>query len=365
MKRIIALLLVLTLALSLFGCGQEPEPTTVPTTEATEPSTEPTTEPTTEPAPVYTNPLTGVVVEEPMDTRFFAVSINNLREAMPHYGVAEADIFMEMFVNGSIIRGLALYSDISQIYAMGPVRSDRLMFNDIVTHYDAALVHAGGDSRVLNDARNLGLDHFNIDTWDDCLYSFREKSRLNQRYTWDACLFGKGEGLVQHYAEQGMRTTQDPEKNWRLNFVEDATPDGEVADTITVTFTYRGSRKDSSMIYDADLGKYVYHQYGKMMTDGMTNAPEAFENVLIMFTQIGKNGPFHVADFVAGGDGYFACGGQIIPMKWYCDGDNEPFYFTTVDGEPLNFGVGNSYFAIAPVGSPFVYGALEAESEGQ
>ena len=162
-----------------------------------------------------------------------------------------------------------------------------------------------------------------------------------------------------------MRTTQDPEKNWRLSFVEDATPDGEVADTITVTFTYRGSRKDSSMIYDADLGKYVYHQYGKMMTDGLTNAPEAFENVIIMFTSISMNGPFHVADFVAGGEGYYACGGKIIPMKWHCDGEDQPFYFTTVEGEPLNFGVGNSYFAIAPMDSPLVYGALEAETEGQ
>ena len=164
-----------------------------------------------------------------------------------------------------------------------------------------------------------------------------------------------------------MRVTQDPEKDYRLTFVEDGTPvAGEVAETITVTFSYGGSRKDSTMIYDESLGKYVYHQYGKMMTDGMTNAPEAFENVVIMDTQIGKNGIYHTADFVAGGDGYYACGGLLVPMLWYCDGENEPFYFTTVDGEPLNFGVGNSYIAIAPIGSPVVWGALDLpEGEGQ
>ena len=164
-----------------------------------------------------------------------------------------------------------------------------------------------------------------------------------------------------------MRVTQDPEKDYRLTFVEDGTPAaGEVAETITVTFSYGGSRKDSTMIYDESLGKYVYHQYGKMMTDGMTNAPEAFENVVILMTNIGKNGIYHVADFVAGGDGYFACGGQLVAMKWYCDSEDSPFYVTTVDGEPLAFGVGNSYFAIAPIDSPVVYGALEVpETEGQ
>jgi len=267
-----------------------------------------------------------------------------------------------MFVNGSIIRGFALFSDISQVESIGSVRSNRLMFNDIVQHYDAVMAHAGGYVTVLNEARNLGLDHFNIDTWDETHYSFRDKDRFRGGHGWEHVLFGKGAGLVQYAAEQGMRVTQDPEKDYRLTFVEDATPaDGEVAETITVTFTYGGSRKDTSMIYEPELGKYVYHQYGKRMEDGQTGEAEAFENVIIMMTKISKRESYHVADFVAGGDGYYACGGKLIPMKWHCDDEHSPFYFTTVDGEPLNFGVGSSYFAIAPLDSPVAYGALEVE----
>ena len=83
--------------------------------------------------------------------------------------------------------------------------------------------------------------------------------------------------------------------------------------------------------------------------------------ILIMMTKISKRESYHVADFVAGGDGYFACNGKLIPIKWHCDDEHSPFYFTTVEGKPLDFGVGSSYIAIAPLDSPVVYGALEVE----
>ena len=99
------------------------------------------------------------------------------------------------------------------------------------------------------------------------------------------------------------------------------------------------------------------------MVDGKTDETESYENVIIMMTNISLNGMYHVADFVAGGDGYFACGGKLIPMKWHCDSEDSPFYFTTVDGEPLDLGVGRTYIAIAPVNSPVVWGAAEAAAE--
>ena len=299
-----------------------------------------------------------------MDQRLFVVSINNLKDALPHVGVVNADIYLEMFVNGSIIRGLAMYTDVSQVEAISSVRSNRMMFNDIASHYDAVIVHAGGTSQVLNQAGAMGLSHFNIDHWEECNYSFRDQERIQARYSYEHTLFAKGPGLVELAQEKGYAVTRDPEKDYRLTFTEDATPaEGEVADTITVTFSYNGSRKDTTMEYDPELGEYVYYQYGMKMVDGKTDETESYENVIIMMTNISLNGMYHVADFVAGGEGYFACGGKLIPMKWHCDSEDSPFYFTTVDGEPLDLGVGRTYIAIAPVNSPVVWGAAEAAAE--
>lgn len=355
MKRILALILALTLLLC--GCGAKPEPTTEATAEpATDVTTEPTTVPTTEPPPVYTNPLTGEVIDEPIDTRIFAVSINNLKKAMPHYGVQDADIFMEMFVNGSIIRGLALFADPTDFGGIGAVRSTRPMFTDISLHYNAIVAHAGGDDRVLNAAAAKGAEGINMYTSDESYFSFRDMERRKAGYGIEHCLFAKGSGLIERATEKGIDVTQDPDKTYGLSFVEDGTPaGGENADIITVTFTSYG-RKASTMVYHEDLGKYVYHQYDMEMVDGITGQPETFENVVIMLGDIYMNQlGYHECNFTKGGTGYYACNGKIIPILWTCDGQYDPFVFTTVDGEPLSFGVGNSYIAIATEKSPVVW----------
>ena len=352
------ILLMLALSLLLCGCGAEPVPTTEATTVPTAaPTTEATTAPTTEPAPVYPNPLTGYDMEEPFTGRVYAVTISNVADALPHVGMAEADIYMEMFVNGSIIRGLALYTDVARTASIGSVRSTRLMFNDITEHYDLILSHAGGSGQVMSDAQDRGIDHMSVDTWDSYEFgaSYRDDYR-KRNIGYEHSLLAKGDMLESFAETKGFDLTRPEDKDYGLLFTEDGTPaQGENAGNIKITFQYRGTRKDTTMVYDADLGKYVYNQYGKVMLDGLTQAPEAFENVVIMHANITTNGIYYQADFVAGGTGYYACGGKLIPMTWTCDGEDQPFRFFTEGGEPLPFGVGNTYIAIAPVDSPVSY----------
>lgn len=353
MKRMLALLLALCLVLSGCGAAPEPETTVPPTTEApTEPTTEPTEAPT-EPPVIYRNPLTGEEIDEPITTRVFGVTISNIREALPHYSVTEADIYMEMFVNGSIIRGLALFADPSRVDAIGSVRSTRYMFTDIATHYDAIMVHAGGTRKVLNDAIDSGVDGFNIDTASETSYSFRDKTRKN---TWEHNLFAIGPGLLEKAREQGIETAQDPEKDYGMVFAEDGTPaNGEAASVIDFTITYR-SRKATHLVYDEELGKYLYHQYDKQMFDGLTEEPEAFENVIILFANVFMNQyGYHEAKFEEGGTGYFACGGKIIPITWTAETPEAPFRFFTEAGDALTFGIGNTYIAVCHPDSPVSY----------
>ena len=356
MKKTFVLLLVLCLALS--GCGTAPAETTAPSTEeaATVPTTEEATVPTTEPPPVYTNPLTGEVIEQPIDTRIFAVSINNIHTAIPHCGVQEADIFMEMFVNGSIIRGLALFADPSAVPSIGSVRSTRYMFSDIAIHYDAIVAHAGGSQYVLDNARTLGVDGFNIDTQNSTDYSFRDQDRRKSGLGWDACLMARGEGLAARALEKEIDISQDPEKDYYLSFAEDGTP-AEGGDAASISITFKSfAVKDTTMQYDPEQGGYTYWQYNKQMVDGISGQPETFENVIILLAPIRINAHgYHEADFLAGGTGYYACGGKIIPIVWSCDAEDQPFRFFTESGEPLTLGVGNSYMAIAPVESTVIY----------
>ena len=363
MKKLIALLLIASMILC--GCGASTPaateattaPTEAPATEATEAPTE-TTEAPTELPVVYRNPLNGEVLDEPYTGRIFAVTISNIRDALPHYGTMEADILMEMWVNGSIIRDLALYTDVSKAEAIGSVRSDRLMFNQIVKMYDAVLADAAGSDQVLNDAKNTGVNRMTIDTGDATDYAYRAKDRVftfKPESKYEHTLFAKGAGLLDFAQKKGFSVTQPADKDYNLHFTEDGTPDGETANSVNVTFTYRNNKKDTTMVYDESLGKYVYNQYGKVMVVGDTEDPECFTNVIIMLADITRGDVYYTANFTGGGTGYYANGGKIIPITWGCDGEESPFWFKTVDGQDLELGVGNTYMAIAPQDSPVTY----------
>lgn len=376
MKKTIALLLAISLLLC--GCSEliparttvasekqriastapvtQPvtQPTTEPTTEPTTvPETIPETEPETEPEPVYFNPLNGEILDEPFNRRIFAVCINNLRDACPHASVGAADVYFETLVNGSIIRGLALYTNPMGLEAIGSVRSDRMIFNDLAMHYDCIVVHAGGSNQVLNDCSARNIDNFNIDAWAIAqTTSFRDKNRLNRGYGWEHVLFAIGDGIVDYAETSGLRMELNQYLDYNFRFVEDGTPaDGVEAENITVTITINEYKKDTSMIYNPELGKYVYNQYGMQMNDELTGEPEAFENVLILEGEFYYDGPYHRVKMYEGGEGWYACGGKAIPIKWGEFDETSPLWFTTMDGEPLVIGQGNSYIAITQTGS--------------
>ena len=360
----------LVLSLLLCGCGgktadlvkqestavQEPEqaPTEtveiVETTEATEETTVPT-----EPE-IFRNPLNGAIIEEPFTGRVYASTISNLQENLPHVGVNHADVVMETYVNmNNVVRCLALFTDIDSVDAVGSTRSTRPIFNDIAQHYALVLSHAGGSDEALNDAKERGIDNFNVDSWAVAQTgaSYRD---TQYRRSYENSLFMVGSAFREYAASNGV--AMELEKDYGFCFADEGTPaEGEDAAEITMTMVYGAAKKNTSFVYNADLDKYVWNQYGKEMKDQITDELEAFTNVLVMFTNITNNGIYHAADFLAGGTGYYANGGKLIPITWACDDENAAFRFMTEDGTPLEMGVGNTYIAIVTPESPVTWTA--------
>lgn len=368
MKKYISLILLLCLILCGCAAGTPVETTEVPTKEPTEtvpattqePTEAPTEMPTEDPteAPteplVFTNPLTGEILDAPLESRTFAVTINNVEFAMPMYGVSKADLFFEMFVNDYCTRGLALYADIREAGAVGSVRSLRYNFIDLCQSYDAIVVHAGGSDQVMDDRANSGVPNVNVEN-EGSGYYYRDQKRMDQGYAFEHCLFIKG-AETQTYAEnKGIRTTRDPQRDSGLIFAEDATPDGEDAAKITINLRHGPITKKSIMEYDANLGQYRFCQFGKAMVDGYEGQPILFENVIVMMCRVYDDEVYHVADLIGSGEGYFACNGKLIPILWSHERMDEPILFTHTDGTPLELGVGSSYIAIAPLTSTVEY----------
>lgn len=351
MKKLFSLLLAVCLLLA--GCGtreQETVPTTEVPTQVTEATTEPTTEPATAPTepPVYYNPLNGEQLDEPYTGRIIASIVANTNDAIPHAGVTQADILFEVYASYGVVRCLAMYSDVSDVEAMGSVRSTRLVFNDLTEHYDAILFHAAGSPQVLQDVHDRGITNFNLDALYRSLndpVSAATGYRTPTRYS-PHNLYGYGPGILEYLKENEIRMTQPEDKSYNFQFAEDGTPaNGDPA--MELNFWFGQFTKDTTMFYDETLGKYVWEQYwGTIMKDEVTDEVEAFENLLIIRADTKASDIYRVVDFVSGGEGIFACGGKYIPILWGCEDEQSPLWFTTTDGEPLTLGVGNTYIGI-------------------
>lgn len=353
MKHVVTLLIVICLLLC--ACVPTYEvpyastagtPTTVPTTA---PTTE-ATQPPTEPPVLYRHPLTGRPLSTPYTGRPVAVVINNIKAALPQYGISNADMIYEIETEGGITRMLAVYTDLSNVGSIGPVRSTRTYFNNLSASYDIPVVHCGGSSDGLQgkyDLNNKLKKWQHIDQVYNGDYFFRDKERRRQGYALEHTLFTTGEDLTAVLAKKGFNTITEAGVHYGLQFDEDVSLNGETANNIKITF--RG-KKTTTMTYSFDTGLYTASQYKQTHIDAGSEKNMEYTNVLVLFSKQTRkaigNYTRSYYDLVGEGNGYFACAGQIVPIKWNRSKVDGPFVYTLVDGTPITLGVGTSYVAI-------------------
>ncbi len=357
MKRIVCL--VFALCLILCGCGAGEE-TTAPTTAAptapattAAPTTEPTTVPETTEAPViYHHPLNGKVLEEPWTGRATAIVINNIQAALPQYGISQADMIYELETEGGITRMLAVFSDLSNVGSIGPVRSARTFFNNIALSHDAVLVHCGGSQFALNanysDNGDKISDWQHINEQNNGSYFFRDYTRYNSGYSWEHTLFTSGEKLLQGLSDKEYNITYEGDGyDHGLTFAEDPQIDGGSATSVTVTFR---NTKTTSFAYDSATGLYKASQYGKDLMDAGAGQQVAFRNVIVIYTrQFFRSDAYYSRSFYelsGSGEGHLLCDGQILPITWHRDDLRGAFTYTYEDGTPVTLGTGTTYVGV-------------------
>ena len=371
MKRLFALLMAACLLLC--GCGtQEPDPTElpppstedkpivqVPTTKPTEPpttaATDPTEPPETQPQG-FPNPLTGVYGEEEVVNRPYAVVFNNSRLALPHWSVSQLDMLWELPHEDNITRMMGIFTDVSQLEKVGSLRSSRPYHISLAQSLDAIFVHAGGTTAAYSTLRSTKWN--NLDgvmgkgAWK---YYHRDQDRLNAGVALEHTMYITGKEILEYTKELGYTTTRGEVLDYGLQFATDGTPEGETAQNIR--FSFRNGGKENKLYYNADAGKYTLEQFGITYVDGLTGNAVGCENVLILEAEVGRlDDEGHLTvDLVSSGDGYFACGGKLIPIRWNRGSTSSFFTFTLTDGTPLTMGTGNSYVAVVYENAPVIY----------
>ena len=355
MKRLFVLLLAVVMLLC--ACGSEPAETTGTTGETpTEGTTVQTpTEGTenTEPQPeaLYHHPLTGEPLYAPYTGRPTAVVVNNIKACMPQSGLLGADMIYEIETEGGITRLLAIFTELEKVNNIGPIRSARTYFINLAASYDLPLIHCGGSVNALkgryDDTNNLPVKWEHIDQRFNGSYFYRDKDRRANGYAYEHTLFTTGEKLLAAIAKKGYDDTYEKGTDYGLQFADEINLNGETAKTVKVDF--RGS-KSTTLTYDAELGQYKASQYGKNHIDENSGETVSYRNVLVLRAKqwIVKEGSYSRSyyNLIGEGEGYFACDGQIVPIKWSRKSVTDQFSYTLADGTPLTLGVGRSYIGI-------------------
>ena len=357
MKRMFAL--ILAVSLLLCACGSRPAETTAPPTtvpETTVPETtappETTVPPTTVPAPVDTNPLTGEVIESGVDNRPYAIMINNSPKAVPQCGIGQADVIYEIVAEGAVTRFLAIFHDLSDVDVIGPVRSVRAYFFRLARNYGAILSSASGSKEGLDLIREADYDYLNgIGSASAGFY--RDQWRRENK-GFEHSLMTTGEKLAAAAEKAGYATTMEP-VDYGFHFTADPMTAGESASKLTVWFYSNG--KKTVMNYDAETGLYAMYQHGADSVDGNDDSPITFRNVVVLEADTSvKDKQGHLEVQMTGtGKGWYARDGKLIPIQWSRESSTAQYVYTDQEGNPISFGVGNSYIAIVPDGSPFYY----------
>lgn len=352
-RRIGCLFVTLILAAGIFGCegkkGQAvitevPKGTMLEVPKKTGPSER-------------QNLLTGIddLSAEAVGKRPVAVMINNVEDALPQYGIAEADVIFELPVEGSLTRLMALYGDYTTMPDICAIRSCRYYYPAIAKGFDAFYVHWGSDPTILDYVNGLKIDRYDGMANPHSLFG-RDASRRSAGYSLEHTGYFKGTKFAEAVKEDGKRTDLlDSKKGTAFQFcdINDVvTPTGNACDKVHINF----GATTATFNYDAEKQVYTKKINGHDHIDGKTKETLSFTNVFVLETSISIRDEIgHKKINWAGSSsavGYYISNGAVEKIHWSKANGNEGEYlrFYKESGEELIINRGKSYIAYTEAG---------------
>ncbi len=337
--KTLALTLALFIIIGAFaGCGKpkEDETTTVapPTTAA--PATEPY-------LTGNINPLTGEAnyPSELLNNRPVMISVENHKDARPQWGITDADIVWEMEAEGGITRMLLMFADSSRIpEQVGPTRSARHYFVELVEGFDAIFVHFGGSPQAYTALDNHGTDH--IDGMSDSGAFSRDNSR---NVSSEHRAYTTGDKVVNAIENKGFRTTLESDylDPFKFSTAPRKLSGGECTQMVVdfsnyATYTYS---------YNAEDNLYYSSLNGNNFNDSDGNQ-QNFSNLLICYvgkTSLGDS-KGRISLDLSEGHGVYVSNGTYEEITWKKGDYSDMMKFYDSNGNELALNTGRTYIGL-------------------
>lgn len=325
MKRLLQIVLILVFVFTLSGCQDKEvsQPDSQGNNEINEGESKQEQPDEVEVEPAYIAPLTGLPTDHEVKDRIIGVMINNHSQARPQSGLIQADMVYEVLAEGMITRFVAFFhSQLPDI--IGPVRSIRPYYINIINGFDALIVHAGSSTDALAVLQHSSLpDLDEIENAGDAFW--RESFRKAPHNVYTSIEKIRAAAERRGYKSEGYIPTFP-----FLNNQEEA--EGYSAKKIEVTYS-----SDYKVEYQYDEGskKYLRFINGKPHTDLETKMQLTATNLLVIRAEhkiVDQQGR-RVIDIDGPGQGYLFQKGVEKEIIWERrDGVIRPYFNDTEQG---------------------------------
>lgn len=294
------------------------------------------------------NPLTGenTMAMDRVGKRPIAVSVNNIGQSWPQYGISYADYIIEIETEGGITRMMCLYSDTREIEKIGSVRSLRDQFVAAMFPLDPIIVHIG--TSVFADKVIAQYNFMTLDGGNYASAIWTDRTRVN--YASEHTKFTGGSAI-----EKGIASAKIPTDSYSniaaFNFigVDDTKIEPSTGKATTIKYSF-SSGYDGDFRYNSETGKYQKWQRGLAHMDAGNSQQLEFENLFLLFADIslypGQDKGLVEVKYDKGGEGYYFSGGRYEKITWRKDDYPSNFVFTKADGTELEVNVGKTHLGV-------------------
>jgi len=331
-SRALAAAVAAVLVLASCGGGEETSKKERPTTtEAPTTTAEPTT--TVPNAPPPTAPLTGVVVNEQQALRVtrpaLAIKIDNTPEALPQWGVNNADIVYEIQVEG-VSRLMAIFhsDDAAQV---GPTRSARYSDPPILAMFGRPIFGWSGANKGVTKAVKAASYINNA----DAITAPKEYKRTRARSA-PHNLLTSTTGLYSHAKpDEGTPPQQ---------FQYLAPGEGNPTASPLAGANVQVGTTPSSWVWDAAAGVYKRWEYRK--AHGTDAGQVVSSNVVLLATRY-SSPKSPIAQTTGAGNALVLTGGVAVPGVWSRAKESDTFTLTAMGGAPIKLTPGRTWVELA------------------
>ena len=341
MKKVIALVLAVSLCVAAFsGCGKKKD-----TKKKPESSSSTSTSSQVEQTNNGINYLTGEPLQDVNKNRPVAIMINNVKNALPQYGIGSADIIYEVPVEGGITRLMAVFNDYTNVPRVCSIRSCRYYYPVLALGMDAVYVHWGMDPSIAKETLNrLGINRFDGGSIGSEFFS-RDPERL-KKYDLEHTGFFDGTRLPEAMKKYKYRTEREASYGDTL-FSFSSTPLTNAGTPSTSVVVSYSNSYFSTFTYDAGTQTYKKQHSGQPHMDSSTGTQLEFKNVLVLQTNIKNFTNSKLMDVeLKGGTGKYISNGVAIDIKWSKANEKAKIVLTKADGSKLELNQGKTYIGL-------------------